>query len=111
MVKYTIALNPKMKYQPEAVIKIHSYYPFTYAVTLTAVINDTHKQIRRWDNVGKKDHIDIFHGTGKITKHVRSKFEIKNMEQLGKLYENVKKHHLSFIVKFEGEYKWANGIL
>ena len=62
-------INIKDPHHPILTIVILDWEPFLYAVTLKAMIDGVQRDIRRWDNVGKPDHVDIFHFNGSREKH------------------------------------------
>jgi len=62
-------INIKDSRHPILTIVILDWEPFTYAVTLKAIIDGVKKDIIRWDNVGKPDHVDKFHINGSKQAH------------------------------------------
>ena len=66
---WTVSLAPKDPNHPEMVIIIKNWKPFEYIVTLKAYLDNETVDIRRWDNIDKEDHMDVFYSDGKTKKH------------------------------------------
>jgi hypothetical protein len=99
-IEIVIPLSTRDPHHPIVTIIIKN--PFEYVVTLKAFIGNKSKDIRRWDNVRKKDHMDIFFLNEKANKH--QKTPIKDIRKLGDL-----KRLLAYIdrnyIKFIEDYK------
>lgn len=71
-------------------------------VTFKAFIGGESKDIRRWDNVGKEDHMDIFFLNRKDKKHQRA--PIKNINKLGdlkRLFAYIDRNYTKFIEEYK----------
>jgi len=104
MQTFQLPLNTRTKYHPIIYVGIHQDYPFMYSVTLKAMINKEMKEIRRWDNVNKPHHVDIFHPYKKTNKHVENHFAAKKVNELKGLFEYIEKYYIDFIKQYEDEY-------
>ena len=91
-------MDPRDPWDPKITFVILGWHPFTYAVTLMATIDGVVRYIRRWDNVEKPDHVDIFYQSGRIDKHKRPPLTpIKGLQDLIKLGDHIAKKHRYYI--------------
>lgn len=98
---WDIPLNTKYPRHPVLSIVIIGWQPFTYAVTLKALIEGKSREIRRWDNVNKPDHVDIFNKDGKTKKHQRSPIgRIENLNDLERIFIYASKNHQKIIEEY-----------
>jgi hypothetical protein len=104
--KWSVSLAPKDPNHPELVIIIKKWRPFEYVVTLKAYLGNETVDIRRWDNIDKEDHMDVFYSNGKSKKHIRPPLgKINNLEDLKELCIYIDRNHKKYIEKFKREIK------
>jgi predicted KAP-like P-loop ATPase len=83
-------------------IIIKKWNPFEYVVTLKALIGNDTRDIRRWDNIRKKDHVDIFFLHKEPKKHQRPPIkQIKEISDLEELLVYIDRNYLRFIKDYK----------
>jgi hypothetical protein len=83
-------------------IIIKEWNPFEYVVTLKAMIGNNTRDIRRWDNIRKKDHVDIFYLNKEPKKHQRPSIRpVKKISDLEELLEYIERNYLKFIKDYK----------
>ena len=96
--KWEVILDPEDPRDPKVVYVILDWHPFTYAITLKAMIDGKERHIRRWDNIRKPDHVDIFYMSGRIEKHRRPALTpIENLQDLRELGDHIAKRYGYYI--------------
>ena len=104
---WMVSLAPKDPNHPEMVIIIKNWKPFEYIVTLKAYLDNETVDIRRWDNIDKEDHMDVFYSDGKTKKHQKSSLgKIRNLDELKVLCIYIDKNHKKFIEKYKREIRY-----
>ena len=97
-----IPLNTKDPHHPIVTVIIRKWNPFVYVVTFKAFIGNESKDIRRWDNVGKKDHMDIFFLNKKAKKHQRTPIkDIRKLEDLKRLLAYIDRNYIKFMEEYK----------
>ncbi len=97
-----IPLDTRDPHHPLVTIIIKKWNPFEYVVTLKALIGNESRDIRRWDNIRKKDHVDIFFLTKKTKKHQRPPIKpIKKLNDLEELLDYIDRNYLRFIKDYK----------
>jgi predicted transcriptional regulator len=102
---WDIPLDTKDPNHPIVTIVIRNWNPFTYVVSLRVQIMDESKEIRRWDNVNRPDHVDIFSSTNPPRKHQKSPCGmIKRLSDLEKIFYHIENNYMRFIKEYEGDW-------
>ncbi len=97
-IETVIPLNTRDPHHPIVIIVIKKWNPFEYVVTLKALIGNESRDIRRWDNIGKEDHMDIFFLNKKAKKHQRPPIkDIRKLEDLKRLLAYIDRNYPKFI--------------
>lgn len=97
-----IPLDTRDPHHPVVTIIIKKWNPFEYAVTLKAIIGTESKDIRRWDNIRKKDHVDIFYLNKKTKKHEKPSIKkITKLDDIEGLLEYINKNYNKFIQEYK----------
>lgn len=95
-------MDTRDPHHPLVTIIIKKWYPFEYVVTLKALIGNESRNIRRWDNIRKKDHVDIFYLTTEPRKHQRTPIKpIKKLSDLNELLDYIERNYLRFIKDYK----------
>ena len=94
---FDLPIDTKDPHKPIITIVIISFKPYVYAVTFRAFIDGQNRDIRRWDNVNKPDHMDIFHLRKPERKHLKSSLgKVRKTSDLQKIvihiFENWRKY-------------------
>jgi hypothetical protein len=76
--------------------------PFEYVVTLKAIIENESREIRRWDNIGKEEHMDVFYLKRKPKKHQSPSVKgILNLYDLERLLECIDRNYRRYIETYK----------
>ena len=95
-------MNTRDPHHPIVTIIIKKWNPFEYVFTLKAFIGNESKDIRRWDNIRKDDHVDIFFLNKKAKKHQKPPIKnIRKLEDLQRLLSYIDKNHRKFIKEYK----------
>jgi hypothetical protein len=95
-------LDTRDPHHPVITIIIKKWNPFEYAVTLKAIIGNESRDIRRWDNIGKEDHVDIFFHNKKTKKHQKPPIKkITKLEDLKGLLDYINRNYNKFIQEYK----------
>ncbi len=98
---WDIPLDTKEPRHPVLSIIVIRWQPFTYAVTLKALIEGKSREIRRWDKVNKPDHVDIFYQDGTRKKHQRSSIgTIENLDGLERIFIFASENHQRMVEEY-----------
>jgi hypothetical protein len=102
--KWSSSLDIKDPYHPIITVVIKSWHPFIYAVTLKATIHGEIRDVRRWDNINKPDHVDIFYISGKVEKHQKIPLgKITGIRGIKRLGEYIEERYQHYIRQFESK--------
>ena len=95
-------MDPKDPHHPLVYVVIKKWKPFKYAVTLQALIENESRNIRRWDNVGKEEHLDVFFLKDKPKKHQKRSIKgIRKLDDLKRLLKFIDNNHKKFIKEYK----------
>lgn len=101
-IEIVVPLNTRDPHHPIVTIIIKKWNPFVYVVTFKAFIGSESKDIRRWDNVGKEDHMDIFFLNKKVKKHQRTPIkDIRKLGDLKRLLTYIDRNYMKFIEEYK----------
>ncbi len=101
-IEIVVPLNTRDPHHPIVSIIIKRWNPFEYAVTLKAFIGNESRDIRRWDNIRKEDHVDIFSISEEPKKHQRSPIKpIKKLGDLDELLDYIERNYLRFVEDYK----------
>lgn len=95
---WDIPLDTEDPNHPIITISIRCWDPFKYTVCLRAMIAQENKEIIRWDNVNRPDHVDVFFLNGPPRKHQRSSLgRMQRLSDLGRIFDHIGKHYKRYI--------------
>jgi len=100
--QWDIPLDTRDIHHPTITIVILRWHPFTYAVTLCATVENEEASVRRWDNVNKPDHVDIFYKGRPPSKHQVSRLgRIESLPDLERVLVHIERNYMRYIEEYK----------